>query len=92
MSIFNRMFKNRGGADPLDKDNLPERTIENCVLCGKPTPYFSDTPVNVRKFYISGAGQLCKECYAETVFGSRHENDMSDGELLYLIELCRQKT
>lgn len=75
----------------MHNSNLPEKPPEHCVLCGKPTPYSIDTPVNMRRFYIQGAGQLCKECYIKTVFDSRHENDMSDGELLYLLAMCRGK-
>jgi hypothetical protein len=36
---------------------------ERCIHCGAKTPYFIDTPVNLRNYYIDGAGQLCKKCF-----------------------------
>ena len=38
-------------------------TIEKCVSCGKETPYLKSTPIQQRKFYIVGVGQVCYECY-----------------------------
>ena len=39
---------------------------EKCVLCGKDTPYETTTPVQYRKCYMDGAGQLCEICFCET--------------------------
>lgn len=36
---------------------------EECVLCGKKTPYVKSTHVDYRKGYVEGAGQLCSDCY-----------------------------
>jgi len=36
---------------------------EKCVSCGKDTPYTINTPVDLREYYIEGAGQLCMDCY-----------------------------
>lgn len=44
---------------------------ECCILCGKVTEAVKDQPLSERKFYIEGAGQLCKECYQE-LYVSRH--------------------
>ena len=37
--------------------------IEICVSCNKDTPYMINESINVRNYYIEGAGQLCKSCY-----------------------------
>lgn len=36
---------------------------EKCVLCGKSTEVETLTAIKQRKYYVSGSGQLCKECY-----------------------------
>lgn len=44
--------------------NKPETNeIEKCVSCGKETPYLKSTPIQSRKFYIVGIGQVCFDCY-----------------------------
>lgn len=37
---------------------------ERCVIlsCGKETPYTKNTPINERKYYARGVGQLCEKC------------------------------
>ncbi len=37
--------------------------IEKCVNCGAETPYFINTLVDLRDYYVDGAGQLCKKCF-----------------------------
>lgn len=39
---------------------------EKCVLCGKETPYTIDIHIDMRKHYVEGCGQLCKECWDRT--------------------------
>jgi hypothetical protein len=36
---------------------------DSCVVCGKETEYTKDTHIDLREYYIEGAGQLCEECY-----------------------------
>jgi len=36
--------------------------IEECVLCGKETEYYRNTPIDKRKHYVEGCGQLCEDC------------------------------
>ena len=36
---------------------------DNCVCCGKETPYDIDCHIDLRYYYIEGAGQLCRDCY-----------------------------
>lgn len=38
---------------------------EKCVACGKDTGVPHGTPLKGRKRYISGSGQLCRDCYRE---------------------------
>ena len=38
---------------------------EKCVSCGTDTEYKFNDHIDFRLGYIEGAGQLCKECYAE---------------------------
>lgn len=45
-----------------------ESEKEDCVLCGDPTPYNKQTPVDRRKYYVRGAGQLCGTCHKD-VYG-----------------------
>ena len=39
--------------------------IDCCVICGKPTEYREDTPIDKRECYVEGAGQLCRKRYFE---------------------------
>ncbi|MBA7623339.1 hypothetical protein ES703_30734 [subsurface metagenome] len=43
-----------------------ESELEKCVMpnCGKIVNIRKDTPVDSREYYVEGAGQLCKDCYA----------------------------
>ena len=42
---------------------------DSCVMCGEPTEYSRSTPINLRLYYIEGAGQLCMVCH-EKIYGS----------------------
>lgn len=35
---------------------------EKCVCCGKTTPYTFGIPIQERRFYVRGCGQLCEQC------------------------------
>jgi len=37
--------------------------IDKCVNCGCETPYFINIHIDLRNYYVKGAGQLCKDCY-----------------------------
>ena len=41
---------------------------ELCIRCGRPTPYVIHTPVDRRKYYVDGSGQLCEDCW-KRVYG-----------------------
>lgn len=36
---------------------------ETCVRCGKETEYDISTPIEVRRWYVEGAGQMCEDCW-----------------------------
>ena len=38
---------------------------EKCVVCTTETPYMRYTHTDLRKYYVNGAGQLCKKCWIE---------------------------
>jgi hypothetical protein len=60
------------------------KTYDNCVVCGKVTPYVSETHIDYRVGYIEGGGQAC---YQPDVCIQSNQNDR---ELItipkYLIE------
>jgi len=37
--------------------------IEKCIACHKKTEYFKSTPIDQRKYYVKGCGQLCEDCF-----------------------------
>jgi len=40
-----------------------KKEIEECVICHKKTEYFKSTPIDQRKYYVEGCGQLCEDCF-----------------------------
>lgn len=48
-----------------DKELLNDTRFEKCEVCGAVTDIPIDMPIQERKGYIEGAGQLCKKCYYE---------------------------
>lgn len=50
-----------------DKNESVDKTIEyeRCDLCGELTDIPVDMPIQKRKGYIEGSGQLCQKCYYE---------------------------
>lgn len=40
---------------------------EKCVCCHKIIYIDKKIPINIRKYYIEGAGQLCKVCYKKNI-------------------------
>mgnify|MGYP007070202862 CR=1 FL=1 len=51
--------------DKQDKTNDLDHPdeIERCVLCGRKTGYLRSEHIELRQYYIEGAGQLCKKCF-----------------------------
>jgi len=50
-----------------DNPRYENKTPELCVICHKETPYTFDTPIDQRRYYYEGVGQLCRDCYREIV-------------------------
>lgn len=63
------------------------RKPEYCVLCGKLTEYFFDTPVESRKHYIIGVGQLCENCSTCLQL----QNQISNAKMTELIDTVRKE-
>ena len=40
-----------------------KKETEKCVSCGAETTVPIDQHIDLRKYYIEGAGQLCEKCY-----------------------------
>jgi NMD protein affecting ribosome stability and mRNA decay len=47
---------------------------EKCVSCGIDTKIPVSLNVEVRSYYVEGAGQLCRDCYKKT-FDKQEKND-----------------
>lgn len=45
------------------KESEKEEVYERCVICGKMTKAKKTDQVRKRRYYVIGAGQLCKECW-----------------------------
>ena len=50
--------------DPKVKDLKSQK--EYCVMCGQDTGYLKSEPIDLRFFYVDGAGQLCQYCFKTT--------------------------
>jgi len=40
-----------------------ESELEKCVSCWEKTDIRKDAQIDLRGYYVEGAGQLCKDCY-----------------------------
>jgi hypothetical protein len=47
---------------------VSEDGFDLCVMTGEKTPYRTETPVDLRLYYVEGAGQLCQKAY-EAIYG-----------------------
>lgn len=45
------------------KESEREEEYERCVVCGRMTNVKRKDRVGKRRFYVEGAGQLCKNCW-----------------------------
>jgi hypothetical protein len=48
--------------------NCENCSCEKCVHCGRKTAYKKIDPIEGRKHYVEGSGQLCPKCWTETYF------------------------
>ena len=49
----------------LFKRSVEADKAEYCVICTGETGYVFSTPVQNRKYYVEGCGQLCESCYRD---------------------------
>ena len=67
-----------------DNPRYENKTPELCVICHKETPYTFDTPIDQRRYYYEGVGQLCKDCYREIVeeeeYGARTNEKVEENK------------
>ena len=54
-----------------ETNNINTEIYDCCVLCGKPTRYTKDIPIDEREGYIEGSGQLCPSCYMDIYFNTK---------------------
>ena len=64
---------------------------DKCVLCGKDSGMPENMPINERKNYVKGCGQLCESCFRRLYRHPDSENMMTDDELQRLLELCTEE-
>ena len=46
---------------------------DKCISCKKDTQYDEITHIDMRYYYIEGAGQLCPDCYNK-IYESKRDN------------------
>jgi hypothetical protein len=46
---------------------------DKCISCKKDTQYDEMTHIDMRCYYIEGAGQLCPDCYNK-IYESKRDN------------------
>lgn len=66
---------------------------DKCVICGADTGVPQSTPVDERKRYISGCGQLCRDCYFDLyIHPDSEENTIpNEYEMKRLLEMSRKE-
>ena len=65
-----------------------QKKYEICICCGNETDIEISTPVERRLGYISGCGQMCKECYEKSKDNNSY--GYSTEQLVALRELCQR--
>ena len=68
---------------------MSEIKTDKCVFCGEDTGIPTDTPINKRKHYIVGCGQLCGKCRAKIRFEINAEKELSEEELEHLLNITK---
>ena len=65
---------------------------EKCILCGKDTGIPFNEPINYRKYFIDGCGQLCEDCFDSLKYASISDwqNNPSNEEMEMLLQMTRK--
>lgn len=69
-----------------DEDNK----YEPCIMCGKETNVLVNIPINARKNYILGCGQLCENCAIELEMDNKSDELFTDEEMALLLDTIRK--
>lgn len=65
---------------------------ERCVSCFADTGIPKDMPIEKRKHYIVGCGQLCSDCYAKIKLNSESKEGLTEEELELLLEITARNS
>lgn len=82
MNKSDKICKIRGGncLPEQDKKMPSEKSrYDRCVYCGQLTEFTVDTPICLRKYYIQGGGQLCRDCYEDIMCSGAFRREDGDG-------------
>lgn len=71
-----KLFR-RDNNNDLNTQGTAPQTLERCCLCGALTDVDVTTPIQERRHYVSGVGQLCAECCYE-VYGTNDLRTLPD--------------
>ncbi|MBQ6702167.1 MAG: hypothetical protein IJN17_04355 [Clostridia bacterium] len=59
--------------------------FERCVICGALTDISVDTPIDLRRFYVEGCGQVCVKCHQKLQRMAKKENALATVQLLHTV-------
>lgn len=68
------------------------KKTEKCILCGKDTGIPFNDPIDDRKYFIDGCGQLCEDCFDRMQYESISKNKPSDAEMDMLLKMTRKNS
>ena len=69
-----------------------ESPYARCVACYAATGIPTDMPIEKRKHYIVGCGQLCSDCYAKITLNSESKEGLTEEELELLLEITARNS
>lgn len=69
-----------------------ESPNERYVACYADTGIPKDMPIEKRKHYIVGCGQLCSDCYAKIKLNSESKEGLTEEELELLLEITARNS
>lgn len=69
---------------------MQNNETEKCIVCGKDTGILSSEPIKKRNNYVSGAGQLCENCYCELylLHDPYDPNTLNELQIKELLDMC----
>lgn len=74
-----------------EKETPDNIKTEKCILCGKDTGIPFNEPIDGRKYFIDGCGQLCEDCFDSLQYVSISKNKPSDEDMDMLLKMIRKK-